>query len=182
MRIPDWTPEQLDQPQELVDTILARRGGSLLNLDKALLWSEPVAAGWNVYMRNVRTGLSAPRKLCELGICAVALLTGAHYEYHHHAPDYLKAGGTQAELDGLKRALELNPADGVTDPALGEISQWVVQYSSQMTLRVKVDEELFKKLQTCLNTTEIVELTTTIAAYNMVARILVALEIAPEEK
>ena len=182
MRIPDWTQEQLAQPQELVNTILARRGGALLNLDKALLWSEPVAAGWNVYMRNVRTGLSAPRKLCELGICAVALLTGAHYEYHHHAPEYLKAGGTQAELEGLKRAIDTNPADGVTDPALDEMSQWVVHYAAQMTLRVKVDELLFKKLQSCLNTTEIVELTTTIAAYNMVARILVALEISPEEK
>jgi len=182
MRIPDWTPEQLAQPQELVETILARRGGALLNLDKALLWSEPVAAGWNVYMRNVRTGLSASRKLCELGICSVALLTGAHYEYHHHAPEYLKAGGTQAELEGLKRAIDTNPADGVTDPALDEMSQWVVHYAAQMTLRVKVDELLFKKLQSCLNTTEIVELTTTIAAYNMVARILVALEISPEEK
>jgi alkylhydroperoxidase family enzyme len=182
MRIPEWTPEQLAQPQELVNTILARRGGALLNLDKALLWSEPVAAGWNVYMRNVRTGLSASRKLCELGICAVALLTGAHYEYHHHAPEYLKAGGTQAELEGLKRAIDANPVDGVTDPALEEMSQWVVHYAAQMTLRVKVDELLFKKLQSCLNTTEIVELTTTIAAYNMVARILVALEISPEEK
>jgi alkylhydroperoxidase family enzyme len=182
MRIPDWTQEQLAQPQELVNTILARRGGALLNLDKALLWSEPVAAGWNVYMRNVRTGLSASRKLCELGICAVALLTGAHYEYHHHAPEYLKAGGTQAELEGLKRAIDANPADGVTDTALDEMSQWVVHYAAQMTLRVKVDELLFKKLQSCLNTTEIVELTTTIAAYNMVARILVALEISPEEK
>jgi len=105
MRIPDWTPEQLAQPQALVDAILARRGGTLLNLDKALLWSEPVASGWNVYLRNVRTGLSASRQLCELGICTVALLTGAHYEYHHHAPDYLKAGGTQAELDALKRAV-----------------------------------------------------------------------------
>ena len=52
MRIPDWTPEQHPQPKELVDAILARRGGSLLNLDKALLWSEPVASGWNVYLRN----------------------------------------------------------------------------------------------------------------------------------
>ena len=182
MRIPDWTQEQLAQPQELVNTILARRGGALLNLDKALLWSEPVAAGWNVYMRNVRTGLSAPRKLCELGICAVALLTGAHYEYHHHAPDYLKAGGTQAELEGLKRALDANPADGVTDSALDEMSQWVVQYAAQMTLRVKVEDALFRQLQSRLNTTEIVELTTAIAAYNMVARLLVALEITPEEK
>ncbi len=180
MRIPEWTSEQLAQPQELVDTILARRGGALLNLDKALLWSEPVATGWNVYMRNVRTGLSAPRKWCELGICAVALLTGAHYEYHHHAPDYLKAGGSEVELEGLKRAVDASPADGVTDPALDEMSQWVVQYAAQMTLRVKVDEALFRQLQSRLNTTELVELTTAIAAYNMVARILVALEITPE--
>jgi alkylhydroperoxidase family enzyme len=45
---------------------------------------------------------------------------------------------------------------------------------------VKVDEALFRQLQSRLNTTELVELTTTIAAYNMVARLLVALEITPE--
>ena len=180
MRIPDWTPEQHPQPQELVDAILARRGGALLNLDKALLWSEPVAAGWNVYMRNVRTGLSTSRKLCELGICTVALLTGAHYEYHHHAPDFLKAGGTQAELDALKRAVSAHPADGVSDSSLDEMSQWVVQYAAQMTQHVKVDDDLFNKLKERLSTTEILELTTAIATYNMVARILVALQITPE--
>ncbi len=47
MRIPHWTPEQKPQPKDLVDAILARRGGALLNLDHALLWSEPVARGWN---------------------------------------------------------------------------------------------------------------------------------------
>jgi alkylhydroperoxidase family enzyme len=180
MRIPDWTPEQHPQPKELVDAILARRGGALLNLDKALLWSEPVAAGWNVYLRNVRTGLSASRKLCELGICTVALLTGADYEYHHHAPDFLKAGGTQAELDALQRALKASPADGVSDPSFDEMSQWVVQYAAQITLRVKVDDALFNKLQAKLSTTEILELTTAIATYNMEARILVALQITPE--
>jgi alkylhydroperoxidase family enzyme len=180
MRIPDWTPEQYPQPKELVEAILARRGGALLNLDKALLWSEPVAAGWNVYLRNVRTGLSASRKLCELGICTVALLTGAHYEYHHHAPDFLKAGGTQAELDALQRAVKTNPSAGVSDTAFDDMSQWVVQYAAQMTQHVKVDDALFKHLQSRLSTTEIVELTTAIATYNMVARLLVALQITPE--
>jgi alkylhydroperoxidase family enzyme len=41
---------------------------------------------------------------------------------------------------------------------------------------------LFKHLHGRLSNTEIVELTTAIAAYNMVARLLVALEITPEEK
>ena len=93
MRIPDWTPEAKPLPQELVEAVRARRGGKLINLDRVLLWSEPIARGWNHYLGNVRTQLSGSNKLRELGVCTVALLTGATYEYHHHAPEYLKAGG-----------------------------------------------------------------------------------------
>ncbi len=110
MRIPDWTPALKPQPEDLVDAILQRRGGTLINLDKALLWSEPLARGWNVYLGAVRTGLPTSRKLRELGICTVALLTGAQYEYHHHAPDFLAAGGTQAQLDALNRFVKAKSA------------------------------------------------------------------------
>ena len=180
MRIPAWTPEQKPQPKDLVDAILARRGGELLNLDRALLWSEPVARGWNVYLKNVRTGLPTSRKLCELGICTVALLTGAEYEYHHHAPDFLAAGGSQAELDALNRAVLADPTQAITDPALAPTEQRVVQYAAQMTRQVKVDDALFAQMKNTFTTTELVELTTAIATYNMVARFLVALNITPE--
>ena len=180
MRIPAWTPDQKRQPQDLIDAILARRGGELINLDRALLWSEPVARGWNVYLKNVRTGLPTSRKLCELGICTVALLTGAAYEYHHHAPDFLKAGGTQAELDALNRVVQGDARQAVTDAALSETERLVVQYAAQMTRDVKVDDALFAALQARFTTTELVELTTAIATYNMVARFLVALQITPE--
>src|SRR3569832_2883117 len=86
MRIPDWTPQSKPQPPELVQAILDRRGGQFLNLDLALLWSEPLAQGWNVFLGNVRTKFGGSKQLRELAICTVALLTGAHYEYHHHAP------------------------------------------------------------------------------------------------
>jgi alkylhydroperoxidase family enzyme len=180
MRIPAWTPELKPQPQDMVDAILTRRGGSLLNLDKALLWSEPVARGWNVYLKNVRTGLPTSRKLCELGICTVALLTGATYEYHHHAPDFLTAGGTQAELDALNRAVKGDACQAITDAALGEVERLVVQYAAQITVKVKVDDALFKQISQHFDTTGVVELTTAIATYNMVARFLTALQITPE--
>ena len=61
MRIPDWTPALKPQPQDLVDAILKRRGGMLINLDKALLWSEPLARGWNVYLKAVRTPADQPQ-------------------------------------------------------------------------------------------------------------------------
>ena len=178
MRIPDWTPDRKPQPQDLVQAILERRGGALLNLDRALLWSEPLARGWNTYLKAVRTGLGASRQLRELGICTVALLTGAHYEYHHHAPDYLAAGGTQASLDALQAFVAAGaqgePQGLAADEAL------VARYAAQMTRDVKVDDAVFARMQQRFETTELVEITAAIATYNMVARFLVALGVTPE--
>jgi alkylhydroperoxidase family enzyme len=178
MRIPDWTPQARPQPQDLVDAILERRGGALINLDRALLWSEPLARGWNTYLKAVRTGLPTSRKLRELGICTVALLTGAHYEYHHHAPDFLAAGGTQAELDALN-AFCRAPQAAPPAPLAGD-EALIVRYAAQMTLQVQVDDALFGQLRERFDTTELVELTAAIATYNMVARFLVALGVTPE--
>ncbi len=180
MRIPDWTPDLKPQPDNLVQAILARRGGTLINLDKALLWSEPVARGWNVYLKAVRTELPTSRKLRELGICTVAILTGADYEYHHHAPDFITAGGTQAELDALQLTLKENPRGVPGGEVLGRVEKLVIQYAAQMTLDVKVGDDVFAALKQHFDTTEIVELTSAIATYNMVARLLVALGVTPE--
>ena len=180
MRIPAWTPELKPQPAELVDAILARRGGQLINLDRALLWSEPLARGWNTYLKAVRTELPTDRRLRELAICTVALLTGAQYEYHHHAPDFLAAGGSPAELDALARVVARDPRAEARDAALGELEQLVIRYAAQMTLDVRVDDTLFAALRGHFDTTALVELTSAIATYNMVARFLVALGLTPE--
>ena len=179
MRIPDWTPERKPQPQDLVQAILERRGGELLNLDRALLWSEPLARGWNAYLKNVRTGLGASRQLRELGICTVALITGAHYEYHHHAPDFLAAGGTQASLDALQAYVKAG-ARGEPAGLTGDESL-VARYAAQMTRDVQVDDAVFTQMRERFETTELVEITAAIATYNMVARFLVALGVSPEE-
>ena len=182
MRLPHWTPEAKPQPQELVDAILERRGGQFINLDLALLWSEPLAKGWNVYLKAVRSELPTSRRLRELGICTVALLTGAHYEYKHHAPDFLAAGGTQAQLDALGDHVKINPLLSPTSIELNAIERIVIQYAAQMTLTVKVEDEVFANMQKHFDNTQIVEITAAIATYNMVARFLVALGVAPEHK
>jgi len=160
MRIPYWNPESRPQPEDLVKAIEARRGGTLLNLDRALLWSEPLARGWNTYIGAVRTQLSASRRLRELAICTVALITGAHYEYRHHAPDYLAAGGSQASLCALDAYVQ-SGGQGVPHGLTG-------------------DEALVAQLKDRFDTTQLVEITAAIAAYNMVARFLVALGVTPE--
>lgn len=178
MRIPPWNPEAKPQPEDLVKAILARRGGTLLNLDRALLWSEPLARGWNVYLKAVRTELGASRQLRELAICTVALITGAHYEYHHHAPDYVAAGGSQSSLDALdayvRAGADAQPSGLAGDEAL------VVQYAAQMTRDARVDDALFAQMKERFDTTQLVEITAAVATYNMVARFLLALGVTPE--
>lgn len=49
-----------------------------------------------------------------------------------------------------------------------------------MTRQVKVTDEVFAAMREHFDETQLLEITTAIAAYNMVARILVALDIQPE--
>ena len=72
-RIPYLRDEEIGD-DDTVQAIRKRRGGGLLNLDRLLLYSPPVAAGWNQLLGAVRTQLSLPARWRELAICAVAVL------------------------------------------------------------------------------------------------------------
>jgi alkylhydroperoxidase family enzyme len=175
MRIPFWTPEAAPRDRALMDAILARRGGKLINLDRALLWSEPLARAWNVFLGAVRRELALAPRLREAAICVVARLTGAEYEFNHHWPEYVKAGGD----DSLRARLDA-PEKAAEDPAFSADERLAMRYAVAMTRHVKVPPGLFAELRSRFTETEIVELTAAIAAYNMVARFLVALEVEDE--
>ena len=176
MRIPDWTPERAARDTALVDAIKARRGGSFLNLDFALLWSEPLARGWNAYVGAVRRELAVSPRLKELAICTVARETGADYEFKHHWPEYVKGGGD----DSLKPYI-MDPDSAATDTRFNEEERLAIRYALTMTRDVKVPDSLFKLMKARFGTQELVELTAAIAAYNMVARFLIALDVQPED-
>ena len=89
----------------------------------------------------------------------------------------------QAELDAMQvvcPAYRLNTAIVQSNQALAAIESMLIQYAAQMTLNVKVTDNVFTQLKTHFDTTQIVELTAAIATYNMVARFLVALGVSPE--
>ncbi len=56
----------------------------------------------------------------------------------------------------------------------------VLAYAEAMTLQVQVPQPLFDALRSHFGEREVVELTATVAAYNMVSRFLEALQIEPE--
>ena len=162
-----------DGPPELVAAIKARRGGKLLNLDRMLLNSPAFAQGWNGFIGTVRGGLGISLKLQELAICAVASLNRAEYEFVHHGPVFLRAGGTPEQLDALR-----DPTRAAHFFDEGE--QAVLRLAVEMTRDIEVSAQTHALLRQLFSSAEAVELIGVIAAYNMVSRFLVATGVEPE--
>ena len=177
MRIPHWTPEAAPRDPAVLEAVLKRRGGKFINLDLAMLWSEPLTRGWNTYLGAVRRELAVSPQLKEIAICTVARITGADYEFDHHWPEYVKAGGD----DRLRHRI-MDPDSAATDTEFSQDERLAIRYAITMTRDVKVPNSLFALLKARFSTPELVELTAAIATYNMVARFLVALEVEDERK
>jgi alkylhydroperoxidase family enzyme len=174
-RIP-YVDAHINEPADLVESIKARRGGELLNLDRMLLHSPELATGWNLLMGAVRKRFEVSAQLREIAICAVAVLNQAEYEFIHHAPELLAAGGTRAQVDALRdpeRASE-------NTTAFNELERDVITLTVDMTRKVIVRPGLVESLHARLGRKQAVEIIATIASYNMVSRLLLATGIEPE--
>ena len=178
MPVIPYQPKDLQDPAELVSAIRTRRGGQLLKLDRMLLHSPPFAAGWNDFLQAVRNNLSLDKRLAELAICMVAILNDANYEFEQHAPEFIKAGGTQRQLEALQQLIEV---DTVTSPLFSPVEQAVLQLTNEMTRFVHVRETTMERVMLLLDDTQQhVELVGVISTYNMVSRYLVALGVQAE--
>ena len=176
-RLPLLTNDQVGPP-ELVAAIRQRRGGELIDLDRLLLHSPAFAQGWNDFMGRVRTALQVPALLKELCMCGVAALNGADYEMQQHAPLYLKAGASQAQLDALLRLG--NDLGAAADPVFDATQQAVLQLVVEMTRQVKVSDATYARARAAVGSDQAMfEVIGVAAAYNMVSRILVAAQLHP---
>jgi len=175
-RIP-YQPLDLAEPADIVNAVRQRRGGTLINLDRMLLHSPAFASGWNTFLREVRTGLHLSPRLRELAMCVVAVLNGAEYEFHHHAPEFLAAGGNKQQVQAMR-----DPVRAATDANLFDATERAaLQLTIEMTRNVTVSDETFAAVRAALGSEQdVVELVGVIATYNMVSRFLVALGVEPE--
>ncbi|HVV08621.1 carboxymuconolactone decarboxylase family protein [Amycolatopsis sp.] len=156
----------------VAEKIRARRGGRLTALDGMLLHSPPFADGWNSLLGAIRGSSTLPGDIRELAILRVAELNGAEYEWSAHEPVAKEAGMTTEQI----AALRVGGDAGVLDPR----QRATLAYTDAMTREIAVGEELFRELGTHFGEQQVVELTVTIGAYNMVSRFLVALEVGRE--
>jgi len=168
-RLPDQQADSPGVDEALAQRMLQRRGGALLNLDKQLLHSAPVADGWNHFMGALRSQTRLDGGLRELVILLVAVLNRAPYEFAQHAPVACAEGVPQAQIDALHAWRDATLFDTRTRDVLA--------YAEAMTLSVQVDDALFEAARRHFDAREMVELTAVVAGYNMVSRFLEALRI-----
>jgi len=152
----------------LVDRIRAERGG-ILHLYQMLLHSAPVAEGWLNYLTAIRQKSELSSQVRELVIMRVALLNHAPYEAEQHAPIARREGVSQDKLDALQ--------DWKNCLLFDARERAVLAYTDAMTQQVQVPDDVFAAVAAHFEPSRLVELTATVAAYNMVSRFLEALQI-----
>lgn len=154
---------------EVEARILAERGRVSL-LYQVLLNSGPIASGWERMLTAVRNQTSVPGNLRELIILRVAVLNRADFEFDAHSPIAEREGVSQLKIQAVK------------DPVIGTCfdarEQQVLALTDAMTRDVSVPDALMAELQQHYDAQHLVELVATVAAYNMVSRFLVALNVS----
>lgn len=155
------------QLKPLVDQITKERG-KVLNLYRMLLHSPPVAKGWLGFLTAIRHQCNLDAKLRELVILRIAVLNRAEYEFAQHAPIALAEGASQQQVDALR---------GDDFELFNNVEKAALAYTDSMTRDIDVPEELFDAVKAHLTDQEMVELTATIGAYNLVSRFLEAIKV-----
>jgi 4-carboxymuconolactone decarboxylase len=169
MRLPPIAPGSQPELADIEARILAERG-RISPLYQVLLNSPAVAHGWEQMLSAVRNRSSVPAHLRELAILRVAVLNGAHYEFEAHAPIALAAGLSAQTLEAVRQ-----PALNVAQFSPQE--QLVLELTDAMTCEIVVPDALYARIQAEFGSRTQLDLVATVAAYNMVSRLLVALHI-----
>jgi AhpD family alkylhydroperoxidase len=169
MRIDPIVPGSRPELADIEARIQAERG-RISPLYQVLLNSPPLAHGWEQLLSAVRNRNSLPAGLRELVILRVAVLNRAAYEFDAHVPHALRGGLTQAQVDAVRA-----PAP---DAALFDgTERLVLELSDAMTRDIDVPDALDARVRAAFAPQTHLDLVATVAAYNMVSRLLAALRI-----
>jgi 4-carboxymuconolactone decarboxylase len=174
-RLPDARGDQDPAVAAVAAAVRARRGGELSGLDRMLLHSPPVAEGWNALLGALRNRTTLPADLTELAVLRIAVLNDAAFEWTAHEPVGRRAGLTDAHLAALRAD------DPAADPVFSPVQAVALRFTDASTRSVAVPDDLFAALREHLDDRQVVELAATVAAYAMVSRFLVALQVPPPE-
>jgi alkylhydroperoxidase family enzyme len=152
---------------------VTKSGGRVLNLFKVMAHCPQIGRRFLQLGNAILFKGVLPPHLRELAILRVGLINKAKYEWTQHVPVALRAGVRQAQIDTLPNWKKSTEFDG--------IEKMVLAYTDEETLNIRVSDDTFKSIRKHISEEAVVELTTTIAYYGMVCRVLETLQIELEK-
>lgn len=159
--------------QPLVQRVAGARG-SVLHLYRMLMHSDSVASGWLDYLSAIRHETTLDDAIRELVIMRVAYLNRAPYEADQHRPIARRAGLSERQLEAIGH-------DAFSAESFSDRERAVLAYTDAMTRDIQVEPSIFDALRAHFDDRGLVELTATVAAYNMVSRFLEALQVRSDD-
>jgi len=158
---------------ELREVIERSRGSKNLAIDGLLLHSPPTIRAWHGLFQALAHAITFDFRLRELAVLRIAILNRARYQYHQHLRIAASAGICREDIDALQEWSACTSFD--------ERERALLKYVDQITMNVQVDDATFHALKVYFDERQLVEITATIAGYNMVSRFMEALDLQPSD-
>jgi uncharacterized peroxidase-related enzyme len=152
---------------------MRKKRGKVTHIYKALAYKPSVLSTIGPFVAAVQEPDELDAKLKERVILKVSKINRSAYCYHAHQQISKKMGFTEMEI------LEV---DNPENANISEAEKVALKYAEVMTISPgNISDALFNELKKQFSDSQIVELTSLIALYNMINRFNEALKLDPEE-
>ena len=171
-RLPGLKREQLSpEGREVFDQIANPETQFIPAVMGLLLYSPQVALTAHLHGREVRFNTAVPRDVIELVVLAVARELDCKREWAVHVPQALRQGIGQEVIDaiGHRRAPE----------GLSDEEAVLVNYTQELLRNHRVPQEVFDKVRERFSDTDMIDLTSLIGHYAMLACVMNAYDVEP---
>ena len=164
-RIPIPDPGTMTEEQRAVyEAVVSGPRGKMVGPLLAALHKPELAAKWQEFGAMLRYDTCLPPKLNELAILATGRHWNAQTEFHIHAGAAKKAGLGTDIIDAIKRGRR--PDFSETEEAD------IYDFACQLLTTGRVSDDVYQRVHATWQTVGVVELTSVIGYYSMVAMTL----------
>jgi uncharacterized peroxidase-related enzyme len=108
----------------------------------------------------------------ELAVLILMKRLNCEYGFGRHIEIAERVGLTRTQIDNI--------GNYQTSPLFSEEDKLILRYADDLTMKARVDDQLFQQVQTLIGQKDILELTAATAFWNMMARNLNALQVELE--
>jgi AhpD family alkylhydroperoxidase len=172
-RLPYRDRDELPEEYRYLFDNLRQESGRVGNIFRAMAHSPHLLHQFMRLGSALRYRTRLDPRLRELAILTVGRLTGAAYEYVHHLALARRAGVSEEQVAGLP-VWERHPA-------FNEQERAVIRYAETVTRDIRVPDAVWEAVRAFLDEEQMVELTLTIAFYNLVVRFLEPVQVELED-